>query len=81
MDGGLWIAMCSAKIVHLKADESTVTYGREEGVPAGALDKIFSFPDGSVWMAGSTFLLSLRQMTVLFGSIPTDLPSCMSRMA
>ena len=60
MEGGLWIAMCSAKIVHLKANESTVTYGREEGVPAGALDKIFSFPDGSVWMAGSSKLLRLE---------------------
>jgi signal transduction histidine kinase/ligand-binding sensor domain-containing protein len=57
VEGGLWIAMCSAKIVHLKADESTVVYGGEEGVPTGALDKIFSFPDGSVWVAGSSKLL------------------------
>jgi hypothetical protein len=61
MEGGLWIAMCNAKIVHLKADESTVTYGREEGVPSGALDKILSFPDGSVWMAGSSKLLRLEE--------------------
>jgi ligand-binding sensor domain-containing protein len=57
LEGGLWIAMCSAKIVHLRADESTVMYGRQEGVPAGALDKIFSLPDGSVWLAGSSKLL------------------------
>lgn len=56
-DGGLWIAMCNSKIVHLKADESTVTYGPKKGVPAGALDKIFAFPDGSVWLAGSSKLL------------------------
>ncbi len=30
---------------------------REEGVPTGALDKIFSLPDGSVWLAGSSKLL------------------------
>ena len=56
-DGGLWIAMCSARTVHLRADESSTTYGRDQGVPSGALDKIFSLPDGSVWLAGSSRLL------------------------
>jgi len=57
LDGGLWIAMCTATVVHLKADESIVTYGRKEGLPTGSLDKILSLPDGSVWIAGSSKLL------------------------
>ena len=57
LDGGLWIAMCSATIVHLRTDGSTVTYSQKEGVPTGTIDKIFCLPDGSVWMAGSSRLL------------------------
>jgi signal transduction histidine kinase/ligand-binding sensor domain-containing protein len=57
LDGGLWIAMCSATIVHLRTDGSTVTYSRNEGVPTGTIDKILCLPDGSLWMAGSSRLL------------------------
>jgi signal transduction histidine kinase len=49
--------MCSATIVHLKADESTITYGSKEGVPSGTLEKILCLPDGSVWIQGSNKLL------------------------
>jgi signal transduction histidine kinase/ligand-binding sensor domain-containing protein len=60
LEGGLWIAMCNATVIHLKADESAVKYGQKEGVPTGALDKILSLPDGSVWIAGSSRLLHLE---------------------
>jgi signal transduction histidine kinase/ligand-binding sensor domain-containing protein len=60
LDGGLWIAMCSATIVHLQIDGSMVTYGHDDGVPSGALDKVISRPDGSVWLAGSSRLLRLE---------------------
>jgi signal transduction histidine kinase/ligand-binding sensor domain-containing protein len=60
LDGGLWVAMCNATVVHLKADEGVVTYGRDKGMPSGSLDKIFALPDGSVWIAGSSKLLRLE---------------------
>ncbi|MBB5057434.1 signal transduction histidine kinase/ligand-binding sensor domain-containing protein [Granulicella aggregans] len=57
LDGGLWIAMCSATVVHLQTDGSMVTYSHDDGVPAGALDKVICRPDGSVWLTGSNSLL------------------------
>ena len=52
--------MCNATVVHLKTDESVVTYGRDKGMPSGSLEKIFARPDGSVWVAGSSKLLRLE---------------------
>ena len=49
--------MCSATIVHLKVDESTVTYGPKDGLPSGTIDSVFCQPDGSVWMSGSSKFL------------------------
>ena len=60
LDGGLWIAMCSATIVHLQADGSMVKYSHNDGVPTGALDKVICRPDGSVWLSGSSRLLRLE---------------------
>jgi hypothetical protein len=58
------------QIVHLNADGSIVTYGREEGVPTGALDKIISLPDGSVWLAAAASSYALTEPD---GSIPVKL--------
>jgi signal transduction histidine kinase/ligand-binding sensor domain-containing protein len=60
LDGGLWIAMCSATIVHLQTDGSLVKYTHDDGVPTGGLDKVICRPDGSVWLYGSNRLLRLQ---------------------
>ena len=49
LEGGLWVAMCNATIIHLKADGKTVVFGKKEGVTGSTIEKIYSLPDGSVW--------------------------------
>ena len=60
LEGGLWVAMCNATIIHLKADGKTARFGRKEGVTGSTIEQIYSLPDGSVWARGSARLQRLE---------------------
>ena len=60
LEGGLWVAMCNATIIHLKADGKAVLFGKKEGVTGSTIEKIYSLPDGSVWTSCSARLQRLE---------------------
>ena len=67
-DAGLWVGLRTAGVLHLRADGSTVSYGRASGLISDTLDKIYAPPDGSVWViAGGRLLRLERDRWIDFG--------------
>jgi signal transduction histidine kinase/streptogramin lyase len=60
LNGGLWVVMRNATVIHLKADGSGDFYDRNNGLTMSTIDRILSLPDGTVWITGGSKLLRLE---------------------
>ncbi|MGC2660078.1 MAG: two-component regulator propeller domain-containing protein [Bryobacteraceae bacterium] len=67
-NGGLWVGLRAAVVMHLNADGSTAFHGRTSGLTSDTLDRVVARPDGSVWaIAGSKLFLFQNQRWIDFG--------------